>query len=1015
MPDEENNESLEICRSWSPKGLTNFYNWLYKAAGLSFTLPDHLYPLVLGLCDCRISHLMEIVGPGSGKALDPQTPVLTDKGWVLLSSIQVGDKVVTPDGKTLSTVRAVIVNDKMPLYRITFADGRQVTANGEHLWKVHMKKFAGRRRVPMLWRIRTTEEIARHLWHCRATKWYVPLANLVEQPEAVLPIDPYVLGAILGDGSIQAGGFVDMTSFDEDIVNRLRQSCIVTAHKEKARYGLSGLSKTICALGLGGTKSWNKFIPAVYKQGSVAQRQALIQGLMDTDGFVGKSGTVTYTSVSRQLAEDVREIIWSLGGIAKITSKKAYYMRNGGKVMCRTAFNVNVRHPDAGTLFYLARKKERAAQKTQYCDNLKLEIDDIEKIADGESICINIDHPDGLFLCGDYIVTHNSVALSQVFPTYLLGYDPTQNIICVSGAENLAQGFQNVVQEFIESNEAFKKVFPQVRPDKGRGWSTNLGAFVTGHRPVPDASYWAAGVSSKAITGKHGTLLIFDDVHNEENSRTEDQCEALASTSVSQRSGRADPMGARYLLAGRRWHQKDLYGRLKDNGDWVVLTLPAERPGSELLWYDISVPEGLECVFTDGMCQTPDGDMVMVIPQSLESRIVGSERKESGVVLRQIKWPYGTDPTKQGFYWPTSKQKRSEYFSNKRMKPEETEATYQCNPGTRQGVVFVDSDFERRFELPPGADAGVLSPQMRHFVGTGAMVIQAWDTAFSANASSDYSVCATLLLVPCEEYHRGENPALLGPCDVHFDISVLDIWRDRVSFAGVVQQMRELYQRWQPYLVVIEKKAYAVAAIEALESAGSMPIEAVMPGSLEGKRSRAVEGVGAGSVQGWARQWRIRLPFDAPWVEGLVRELKDFTGARGNTDDQVDALVHGVRWAIINGGAAASLPVGWNTPDQATNSMLGSGSGDVRSPYDNLMAGIQATDIVDVFGGCCGRCRSFVKNIKASGLPSNRDLGQLPLEYCMLHDKRVAAIGSCDDFADSNDTGGGHPFFVRNI
>ena len=591
-----------------------------------------------------------------------------------------------------------------------------------------------------------------------------------------------------------------------------------------------------------------------------------------------------------------------------------------------------------------------------------------------------------------------SLLLSQIFPAAVLGHDPTQNVICVSGAENLAQGFQNVVMSLVEQNAAYKTVFPSIKPDKTRGWSATSGMFVTGNRTTsPDASYWAAGLNSKALTGKHGTLLIFDDLHDAENSATEDQCNNVVRKYVTQLTGRADPRGSRFMLAGRRWHERDLYGTLKDNGDWVALTLPAERKGSTDLWFDISVPEHIDCVFTDGKCMDLSGKLTQVIDdvESLQSRVKSVTVKENGVRLKNIQWVYGEDPKGEGFFWPDSKHKRMEYFSNKRLAPAETEAVYQCNPGARQGSVFFDTDFELRFLLPDNAQHGQLNPEMKKFLGEGAMVIQGWDTAFSATSKSDYSSCTTLLLKPCQEYHRGENPDELGPCDAHFDCYVVDVWKERATFASVVQKMREMYRRWQPYVMVVENKMYAVPAMEALENSG-IPFDKVNPGPLESKRARAVEGVGAGSVQGWARQWRVRLPYEAPWLDDFLREMKDFTGHPGNTDDQADAFIHAVRWAIKNGGSSAAMPSGWNSAADIDASMLGiEQSGD---PFEVAMRGyFSAASGQNPWESMCANCSYYGKVLKLKKPGVRLDT---PDSQCTLHKRTTSEISTCDDFSD---------------
>jgi phage terminase large subunit-like protein len=606
-----------------------------------------------------------------------------------------------------------------------------------------------------------------------------------------------------------------------------------------------------------------------------------------------------------------------------------------------------------------------------------------------------------------------SLALSQIFPTHEIGHDPTHNFICVAGAENLAQGFQDVVGNIIDRNEAFETLFPGVRPDKNHGWSTEKGLFVTGHLgTVPDASFWAAGISSTALTGKHGSILLFDDLHDDKNSNTPEQCAQVVRKYVTQLVGRGDPMrkgGARKILAGRRWHDNDLYGELKDNGDWVVLTLPFEREGQSILWYDITVPDGMECVFTDGMCADPDGNLTMAVPEMPSpdrwTRRLEEKTSRGGQVVRlsHIQWPYGVDPKEQGFFWPQSDAKRIEYFSAKRLLPEDTEVTYQCNPNARSARVFMESDFDRRYLAPEDLELGVQSPAVAAMCRDGAMVVQSWDTAFSAETSSDLTVCATLLLIPCAAYHKDEDETRFGPCEQHFDIRVLHVWKDKLDFAGIEGAMKSQFMLWQPAWVIVEKRAYGVTAIENLS--GILPIVAVEPSSLESKRARAVNGVGAGSVQGWCRQRRVELPDNAPWLKAFLDEMLAFTGVKGGRDDQVDAFVHGVRWAIQN-GAGVVMPLGYETMDRVDAAMGIA----MNAPHlDGLGIGhnggpaFSRDDILDPFGECCGHCANHVGTMRDRRLPGAAKQADQPRDWCVLHRRRVGAIFSCDDFTDPLD------------
>lgn len=604
---------IQICRSWTPEGLCLFYEWIY--AELGWKLPDHLLPVALGICDTRINKLMLIIGPGSGKALKVGTPVLTTDGWKPVETVKVGDQVMTPFGCS-TTVRAVLPNSKNHLYKITFADGRQVVCNRKHLWRVYTKKFA-KRGEPMAWRLRTTQELAAYMWHNRANRWYVPLTEPVPFPEAQLPIDPYVLGALLGDGHIGDNGFPIITSFDQEIIDRMQATGLdITPYAKDGRYGIRGLTKYIRELNLDGSRSWDKHIPHQYLFASIDQRIALLQGLFDTDGYVSELANINFCTTSPQLAKDVQQLIWSIGGIASITEKSTGYNKDDERVECRTAYMVNIRHSRPSELFHLKRKKERA-RATQYSDNLKLEIVAIAPAEEDESVCLNVAATHGLFLCKDYVVTHNSQMLSIVVPAWLLGHNPDMTILGISGGEALMQGFQEAVQDIIDKSPVWKQIFPNVRPDKVRGWSSTGGMYVTGKRPgIPDASYLAAGIDSKYLTGKHAKLLIVDDIHNEENSSTAEQCDKVVQKYAKTIVGRADPMGARFIMAGRRWHEDDIYGKLRYS-DWVVMQLPAERPGVRHLYYDIWVPTDAEgrpisCVFTDRKYRKPTGELVRI-------------------------------------------------------------------------------------------------------------------------------------------------------------------------------------------------------------------------------------------------------------------------------------------------------------------------------------------------------------------------------------------------------------------
>jgi replicative DNA helicase len=170
------------------------------------------------------------------------------------------------------------------------------------------------------------------------------------------------------------------------------------AFSETERTG-EGIHAAIDALGLRNARSATKFVPDLYKLNSVAVRRGVLRGLMDTDGFAERSAT-SFTSISRRLAEDVRWLAESLGGVARITTKQP---PNG-----QLAYTVWIKISNPADLFGLGRKRDRCVARTKY--PVRRWIESIEEIGPEVCQCITIAHPDGLYLTDSFVVTHNSRA-----------------------------------------------------------------------------------------------------------------------------------------------------------------------------------------------------------------------------------------------------------------------------------------------------------------------------------------------------------------------------------------------------------------------------------------------------------------------------------------------------------------------------------------------------------------------------------------------------------------------------
>lgn len=353
---------------------------------------------------------------GMGKSLRASTPIKTPNGWKKKSEIQVGDKVTAYDGSE-TVVTGVYPQGKLQLYRVTFADGRTCDCSIDHLWQIYYVNTVKNKR----WRVVDTKEMMR-LIAMPNPRVYIPLATPGESPDIDLPVDPYTLGVILGDGGV-TGSSVTVSKADPEIFEEIRKTLPddlrivdvddVTKAIRKVGGNTNSLITKLRELGVMGLRSYEKKIPAIYLESSPAQRLAILQGLLDTDGTVVKDGSVSFCSTSIDLAKGVQHLVRSLGGIASLRTRYTHYTYNGEVRDGRPAYQINIRFKTPSSLFRLPRKRNRTNDNNQYAKSLKLRVMSIEPVDVDEAICISIDHPSKLYVAEDYVVTHNTFCALQ--------------------------------------------------------------------------------------------------------------------------------------------------------------------------------------------------------------------------------------------------------------------------------------------------------------------------------------------------------------------------------------------------------------------------------------------------------------------------------------------------------------------------------------------------------------------------------------------------------------------------
>ncbi len=405
---------------------------------------------------------------GSGKAQPLDAGVLTPTGFRSMGDLQVGDVVIAPDGTT-THVTGVFPQGVRDVWRVHFSDGTRADCDLDHLWQVQTSTARCRGDRP---KVMTLREIASDLRRpSGAAKWHIELpapADLEHGGDR--PLEPYLLGLLLGDGGLTVASCVRFTSSDSELVASVRAALpagcklrrqphrpydwtvvserrqvnaavlaratrgdvasMARAYEAGAsqeaiglKIGLSGtmvrhhllkhnvrmrepgsrpnpLVASLQALGLMGKSAREKAVPRSYLIAPRRVRHAVLQGLMDTDGTLSSSGSdVTFTSASRELAEDVAWLVRSLGGRARCRS-----VRKSG----RSYWTTSVILPAAFPPFRLTRKAALLRPRTKYANPAKA-IVEVTRIGTKPVQCISLAHPSQLYITDGFTVTHNTV------------------------------------------------------------------------------------------------------------------------------------------------------------------------------------------------------------------------------------------------------------------------------------------------------------------------------------------------------------------------------------------------------------------------------------------------------------------------------------------------------------------------------------------------------------------------------------------------------------------------------
>jgi SNF2 family DNA or RNA helicase len=349
---------------------------------------------------------------GLGKAQSIETPVLTPKGWKLIGELKIGDFVIGSNGLP-TKVTGVFPQGKKDIYRCYFTDDSFTECCLEHLWAVNTPT-RNHRNSPHI--VRSLQEIIDIGFKDKNgnRKHFIPIVKPIEFSTQSHLITPYILGVLIGDGSLTHSLGFTKSLKDSEIINKVKSllpnymNINTTPNKNTYKHSIIIVDRKdnntnpfydeLKKIGLN-VKSNMKFIPKKYLFDSIENRLELLRGLMDTDGYVSEDGMHTsFDTSSKKLMKHVRFLIQSLGGVTYLNTKIVEGVKYYSLTVCL---------PEKFIPFSLSRKKDRFKPNLKYRPYRAF--DRVKKIGKKEAVCISVEAKDRLYVTNDCILTHNTL------------------------------------------------------------------------------------------------------------------------------------------------------------------------------------------------------------------------------------------------------------------------------------------------------------------------------------------------------------------------------------------------------------------------------------------------------------------------------------------------------------------------------------------------------------------------------------------------------------------------------
>ena len=415
-------------------------------------LGDYLFYHYLEQAQQSGKHGKMLKARGIGAEQPHSEIVKTFNGDKLVGQVKVGDKLIGIDGKE-TTILEIYPQGLKDVYEVELMDGRKIRCGIDHLW--YVKDFTKKDKKNAR-PVKLSEMIEKGLyWDInggknKMYKYKIPKQEPINYPKQKLPIDPYILGLLIGDGTLTTKN-IKIATEDKFIIeeierllpnyslNKDKSNCnYIFVDKDRfnitseelskyhnSQYGLNRIKREIEFLGLN-VKCFDKFIPEIYKMGSIEQRFSLLQGLMDSDGSINTEGNKEFSNSNLTLIKDVADLVRSLGMKCRISEgrpERTKQWQDKGKVICKQEYRLHIITNE--TIFRLPRKVKRCKIRKTFEDSAIVNITKLNY--QEESSCFLVDNETHTYLTTDYTVTHNSFKFASMSPKNMYVYSGSGN------------------------------------------------------------------------------------------------------------------------------------------------------------------------------------------------------------------------------------------------------------------------------------------------------------------------------------------------------------------------------------------------------------------------------------------------------------------------------------------------------------------------------------------------------------------------------------------------------------